>query len=55
MDMFEFKARRPSGEVVSGKLNAANEAAVVSYIREQGMYATQIKEIPRKKLLIFLF
>ncbi|MHC1714064.1 MAG: type II secretion system F family protein [Acidaminococcaceae bacterium] len=50
MDMFEFKARRPSGEVVSGKLNAANEAAVVSYIREQGMYATQIKkEIPKKK------
>lgn len=36
MDMFEFKARRPSGEVVSGKLSAANEAAVVSYIREQG-------------------
>ena len=50
MDMFEFKARRPSGEIVSGKLNAANEAAVVSYIREQGMYATQIKkEIPKKK------
>ena len=50
MDMFEFKARRPSGEIVSGKLNAANEAAVVSYIREQGMYATQIKkEVAKKK------
>ena len=48
MDMFEFKARRASGEVVSGKLNAANEAAVVSYIRVQGTYATQIKkEIPQ--------
>ena len=56
MDMFEFKARRPSGEVVSGKLNAANEAAVVSYIREQGMYATQIKkEVPKRKSFQFSF
>ena len=56
MDMFEFKARRPSGEVVSGKLSAANEAAVVSYIREQGMYATQIKkEVPKRKSFQFSF
>lgn len=50
MDMFDFKARKPSGDIVSGKLNAVNEAAVAAYIREQGLYVTQIKKaLPEKK------
>lgn len=44
MELYNFKARRASGEVVGGTINAENEAAVAAYIKNQGMYVTQIKK-----------
>jgi len=49
MEIYEFKARKATGETVTGKLNAANEAAVVAYIRQQGLFATQIKKSEGEK------
>ena len=52
MNEFQFKARKSSGEMVQGSISAANEAAVVSYIRSKGMYATQIKKSVQSKSLL---
>ena len=52
MNEFQFKARKASGEMVQGSISAANEAAVVSYIRSKGMYATQIKKSVQSKSLL---
>jgi len=42
MESFSFKARRKTGEVVVGIINAANEAAVAAYVRNQGLMVTKI-------------
>ena len=42
MESFSFKARRKTGEVVVGVINAANEAAVAAYVRNQGLMVTKI-------------
>lgn len=42
MENFNFKARRRTGEIVVGVINAANEAAVASYVRNQGLLVTKI-------------
>ncbi len=42
MENFNFKARRKTGEIVVGIINAASEAAVASYVHNQGLLVTQI-------------
>lgn len=42
MDSYKFKARRRSGELVAGTINAADEAAVNAYVRSKGLIVTQI-------------
>lgn len=42
MESYSFKARRRSGDIVQGSINAANEAAVSAYVRGQGLIVTKI-------------
>ena len=44
MESYKFKARRRSGELVAGTINAADEAAVNAYVRRQGLIVTEIKK-----------
>jgi len=45
---FAYRAKNPSGQVLSGSLVADNEAAVAAHIRGQGYFVTQIKEARRQ-------
>ncbi|MDD4320225.1 MAG: type II secretion system F family protein [Acidaminococcaceae bacterium] len=49
MESFNFKARRRTGEIVVGIINAANEAAVASYVRNQGLLVTNITKTNKQK------
>ena len=49
MESFSFKARRKTGEIVVGIINATNEAAVAAYVRNQGLLVTNIAKTNVKK------
>src|SRR5574344_1944317 len=48
MANFKFKARKQNGELVAGSINAANEAGVAAYIREQGLLVAAIQPVKEK-------
>jgi len=50
MESYNFKARRRSGEIVAGVINADNPAAVNEYVRKQGLIVTQIAKANQKKV-----
>ena len=49
MDSYKFKARRRSGDIVLGTINAADASAVSSYVRNQGLIVTQISKVEDKQ------
>ena len=49
MESYNFKARRRSGELVAGVINAENPAAVNEYVRKQGLIVTKITKANQKK------
>ncbi len=49
MESYNFKARRRSGELVAGVVNAENPAAVNEYVRKQGLIVTQITQTNKEK------
>lgn len=49
MEVYNYKAKSPSGEIISGIINAETKADVASHIKEQGLFVTQIKKVVIKK------
>ena len=49
METYNFKARRRSGEMVAGVINAENAAAVNDYVRKQGLIVTKITQANKEK------
>lgn len=49
MDVYNYKAKSPSGEIISGTINAENRSDVATYIKEKGLFVTQIKKAVEKK------
>lgn len=49
MPAFEYKARDRTGKVITATMEAATERDVAAYIREKGMYVSEIKS-PKKGL-----
>ena len=43
MPVFDYSARKPSGEIVHAEVKAASEAAVVKYLEEKGLVVDFIK------------
>lgn len=52
MEVYNYKAKSPSGEIISGTINAETKADVAIHIKDQGFFVTQIKkEVVKKSLL----
>jgi type IV pilus assembly protein PilC len=43
MPVFDYSARKPSGEIIQAEVKAANEAAVIKYLQEKGLVVDYIK------------
>jgi type IV pilus assembly protein PilC len=43
MPVFDYSARKPSGEIIQAEVKAASEAAVVKYLEEKGLVVDYIK------------
>ena len=45
MPLFEYKAATPSGEVLQGRMEAANQEAVVKRLQAQGTIPIRAEEV----------
>lgn len=50
MEQFKYKARKRDGTIISGTVDAPNEAAVAAYIRKQDMYVAHIEVVKKNSL-----